>query len=56
MKVLNTLIEDCQREWLSKNSTTRALSTEGKGLTLSEHVREALKQYIENKEEGKIGK
>lgn len=51
MRTLNTLIEDYQKEWLDKNSVTRANSRAGNGLMLSEHVRKALDMYIEKEKE-----
>ena len=46
MKVINTLIEDWQKDWLDENSVTRTQSNKGQGLSMSEHIRKALSEYI----------
>lgn len=46
MKVINILITDEQRKWLDENSVTKSKSLSGKGLTLSEHIRKAIDEYI----------
>lgn len=53
MKALNTFIRDEQDEWLRDNSVTRGQSISGKGKTKTEHVRAALKMYINSFEEEK---
>lgn len=46
MKVINILITDEQRNWLDENSVTKSKSISDKGLTLSEHIRKAIDEYI----------